>query len=532
MIKKPFRKSKIYQLNLRNTLKTRKLIIYLTLISIFSLQIFSQTKSADLIIFNANIRTLDKKQPKAEAIAISGNEIFKIGTNKEIRALIGKETKTIDAAGKLVLPGFNDSHVHFLGIGNQFFSINLREAKTLQEAVEKIKFYVKFLPKNHWLLGGFWDNEKWKPNDAPTKELIDAAAPDNPVFLYNKNPQIALVNSQALKIAGFDKKTKEVKNGGIERDDAGEATGIIRGEAVRFMKAHTPNPADKQESAAAETATNYAAYFGITSVQDVHSDDNITIFRELEKQGKLKTRVYDCVTLPNWQKLTQAGIKRAGGDAMLRRGCLKHFSDGDFEVIPDLLKMMIPADKADLQITVHAIGSNANQVVLNAFEQVEKANGKKDRRFRIEHAHRMRREDIKRFAATDTIASMQPYLFFSGVFNDSQPYRDLLASGASLAFGSDASMTDFNPLMGIYAAVGGASSGENTQTISVEEAVRAYTLGSAYAEFQENVKGTLTAGKLADIIILSDDIFTISPENIRTTKVLSTIVDGQIVYQK
>ena len=506
--------------------------IILTIVFIFSLQIYSQTKSADLIIFNANIRTLDDKQPKAEAVAISGNKISRIGTNKEIKALIGKETKTIDAAGKLVLPGFNDSHVHFLGIGNQFFSINLRDAKTPQEMVEKIEFYAKFLPKDHWILGGFWDNENWKPRAAPTKELIDAAAPDNPVFLYNKNPQIALVNSKALQIAGFDKKTKEIRNGVIERDKDGEATGIIRGEAIRFMKAFTPNPANKLESAAAETATNYAAYFGITSVQDVHSDDNIAIFRELEKQGKLKTRVYDCVTLPNWQYLAEKGIKRAGGDAMLRRGCLKHFSDGDFEVIPDLLKMMIPADKADLQITIHAIGSNANQVVLDTFEQVEKANGKKDRRFRIEHAHRMRTEDIKRFAATNTIASMQPYLFFGGVFNGSQPYRDLLASGVPLAFGSDASMTDFNPLMGIYAAVNRGSSVENTQTISVEEAVRAYTLGSAFAEFQENVKGTLTVGKLADIIILSDDIFSINPEQIRTTKVLTTIVDGKIVYQK
>lgn len=506
--------------------------IILTTVFIFSLQIFSQTKSADLIIFNANIRTLDEKQPKAEAIAISGNKISAVGTNKQIRALTGKETKTIDAAGKLVLPGFNDSHVHFLAIGNQFFSINLRDAKTPQEVVEKIKFYAQFLPKDHWILGGFWDNENWKPNDAPTKELIDAAAPDNPVFLYNKNPQIALVNSKALQIAGFDKKTKEIRNGVIERDGAGEATGILRGEAVRFMKAFTPNPANKQVSAAAETATNYAAYFGITSVQDVHSDDNIEIFRELEKQGKLKTRVYDCVTLPNWKKLAESGIKRAGGDAMLRRGCLKHFSDGDFEVIPDLLKMMIPADKADLQITIHAIGSNANQVVLNAFEQVEKANGKKDRRFRIEHAHRMRTEDIKRFATTDTIASMQPYLFFGGVFNYSQPYRDLLASGASLAFGSDASMTDFDPLYGIYAAVNRANSKDiPNQTISVEEAVKAYTIGSAFAEFQEDVKGTISVGKLADIIILSDDIFTIKPENIPNAKVLTTIVGGKIVYE-
>ncbi len=508
-------------------------LIILTIVFIFQIQIFSQTKPADLVILNANIRTMNDKQPTAEAVAISGNKISAIGKNTEIRALIGKETKTIDALGKLVLPGFNDSHVHFLAIGNQFFSIDLKNVKTPQEAVEQIKFFAAFLPKNHWILGGFWDNENWKPNDLPTRELIDAAAPEHPVFLYNKNPQIALANSLALNIAGYDRKTKEIKNGIIERNEAGEATGIIRGEAVRYLKAFTPGIADKQESAAAETATNYAAYYGVTSVQDVHSDDNIEIFRELERQGKLKTRIYDCITLPEWEKLAASGIKRADGDAMLRRGCLKHFSDGDFEVIPDLLKMMIPADKADLQIALHAIGSNANQIVLNAFEQVEKVNGKKDRRFRVEHAHRMRSEDIKRFAATGTIASMQPHLFFGGVFNNSEPYRDLLASGASLAFGSDAAITSLNPLLGIYAAVNrGSSKNEFAQTISVEEAVRAYTIGSAFAEFQENVKGTLTVGKLADIIILSDDIFTINPENIRNTKVLTTIVDGKIVYQR
>jgi predicted amidohydrolase YtcJ len=506
--------------------------ISFAIICIFQIQIFPQTKTADLVIFNANVRTLDKKKPKAEAVAVSGNKFLAIGTNKEIRAFIGEKTKTIDANGKLILPGFNDSHVHFLGIGKQFFSIDLRETKTPQEAVEKIKFYVKFLPKNHWILGGFWDNVNWKPNDLPTKELIDAATPENPVFIYNKNPQIALANSLALKIAGFDKKDKAIKNGVIECNESGEPTGIVRGEAVKYLKAFTPNLSEKQESAAAETSTNYAAYFGVTSVQDVHSDDNIEIFRELERQGKLKTRVYDCITLPNWEKLANAGIKRASGDAMIRKGCLKHFSDGDFDVIPDLLKMMIPADKADLQIAVHAIGSRANQVVLNAFEEVEKTNGKRDRRFRIEHAHNMRREDLKRFSASNTIASMQPHLFFGGVFNYSEPYRDLLDSGAKVSFGSDASITDFNPLLGIYAAVmrGNLKDSAN-QAISVEEAVRAYTIGSAYAEFQENVKGTLTVGKFADMIILSDDIFTIPTEKIPDAKVLTTIVDGKIVYK-
>lgn len=506
--------------------------IIFSIICILQVTVFPQSKSADLVIFNANIRTLDEKSPKAQAIAVSENKISAVGSNKEIRAFIGEKTKSIDAQGRLILPGFNDSHVHFLSIGKQFFSIDLKNTKSPQEAVEKIKFHIKFLPKGHWILGGFWNSENWTPNEFPTKELLDAATPENPVFLYNKDTKIALVNSLALRIAGFDKKTKIIKNGVIERTESGEATGIIRGEAVRFMKAFTPALSVNQDKAAAETATNYAAYFGITSVQDVHSDDNTAIFRELEKEGKMKTRVYECIALPKWQTLADGGIKRANGDAMFRKGCLKHFSDGDFEILPDLLKMMLPADKADLQIMVHAIGSRANQVVLDAFEQVKKTNGNRDRRFRIEHAHNMRREDLKRFAATETVASMQPYLFRGGIFNYSEPYKDLLASGAKISFGSDAPMTDFNPLSAIYAAVNkGRASELPDQTVSVEEAVRAYTLGSAFAEFQENIKGTLSVGKLADMIILSNDIFEIPSEKIPETKVLTTIVDGKIVYE-
>ena len=499
---------------------------------IFQAQVFAQSAQADLVIFNANVRTLAKELPRAQAIAISRDEISAIGANEEIRAFIGANTQKIDAQGKLVLPGFNDSHVHFLSIGNKFFSIDLRDAKTAQEIVPKVKFYAEFLPRGHWILGGFWDNENWQPADLPTKELIDAATPDNPVFLYNKNTEVALVNSLALKIAGFDKKTKEIQNGIIERDKNGEPTGIIRGEAIKYMKAFTPKLSARLESAAAETATNYAASLGVTSVQDVHSDDSIEIYRELQKVGKLKTRVYDCVPLPDWEKLSQAGIKRASGDAMLRRGCLKYFSDGDFEVIPDLAKLMIAADRADLQIMVHAIGSDANQIVLDVFEQVARQNGKRDRRFRVEHAHNMRVQDIKRFAPLKTIASMQPHLFFGGIFNSSEPYRALLDADANLSFGSDASITDFNPLLGIYAAVArGTSKNSPTQAISVEEAVRAYTEGSAYAEFQENVKGTLEVGRLADLIILSNDIFTIDVEDIPKTEVLTTIVDGKVVYQ-
>lgn len=493
---------------------------------LFNFPIFPQTGTADLAIVNAKIRTMDEKKPQAEAIAISGGKISAVGANKEIRALIGAKTKVIDAGDKLVLPGFNDSHVHFTGIGNLFSSIDLREAKTPQEAVERIRHFAKFLPKGRWILGGGWNNENWTPNALPTKELIDAATPDNPVFIYHANPRTAWVNSLALKLAKIDQIKKFVKDGMIERDEKGEPTGILRDSAIISVRNVIPPLPSKNWSEVIETASSYAASLGVTSVQDVHSDELIEIYRELHRQGKLKTRIYDCSPLSAWRKLAQAGVKRASGDAFVRGGCLKHFSDGFYDQTPELFENISAADRADLQVMIHAIGGDANDIVLTIFERVAIENGAKDRRFRVEHAHNFRPQDLRRFGRSKTIASMQPHLFSGG-----EPYRSLLDANAFLAFGSDASITDFNPLYGIYAAVARGNPISSSQTISVKEAVRAYTVGSAYAEFQENAKGSLSVGKLADLVVLSDDIFTIKPENIRRTRVLTTIVDGRVVFE-
>ena len=505
------------------------LIISLLLLSIST---FSQNVKADLVIINAKIRTLDKENPKAEAMAISGNKISKIGTTKEIRALAGAKTKTIDAGGRLVLPGFNDSHVHFMGIGNQFSWVDLRDAKTPQEIVERIEYYVKFLPKGRWIVGGGWNQENWTPPNLPTKELIDAVTPDNPVFIYHSNPQTALVNSLALKLAGIDKNNK---NREIVRDEKGEPTGILKNSAHGSVKKFIPEFRTKEWLSVAETASNYAASLGVTSVQDMSGDNFLEIYREVARRGRLKTRIYDCTNLFEWQKSAETGIRRADGDSMVRGGCLKSFSDGDFESLQKLYNYVQPADKAGFQVMIHAIGNSANGIVLTVLERVAKANGGRDRRFRIEHAHNVRQEDLKRFGKSKIIASMQPFLFIGGTRTNTESYRALLDTNAALAFGSDASITDFNPLLGIFAAVNRKNSNNESeisdQTISVEEAVRLYTIGSAYAEFQENVKGTISVGKLADIIILSDDIFSISPDKIRNTKVLTTIVDGKVVYE-
>ncbi|HUR97606.1 MAG TPA: amidohydrolase family protein, partial [Pyrinomonadaceae bacterium] len=272
----------------------------------------------------------------------------------------------------------------------------------------------------------------------------------------------------------------------------------------------------------AETATNYAASLGVTSVQDMHSDDSREIYRGLERRGKLKTRVYDCLPLRDWRKLKASRLLTSSGD-MVTDGCLKGFSDGDDESKPALLRDVAAADDAGLQIMIHAIGPSANRIVLDVFERAAKTNKPRDRRLRVEHAHNVADLDLPRFGRSKIVASMQPYLFEG---SRGSRYGTLLKQRAPVAFGSDASIVDLNPLFGIHAAVNNV-----TEPISVYEAVRAYTVTAAYAQFEEKEKGTIEPGKLADFVILSDDVFAIDRKKIHDVKVVLTVVDGRVVYQ-
>jgi len=481
---------------------------------------------ADLIIINANVRTMASEQPKAEAIAVSNGEIIAVGSAKTIRALAGEGTKTIDAGGRLVIPGFNDAHVHLGAIGNIFSSIDLRGVKTPKEFTERFARYTRFLPKGRWILGSGWDNRSWVPNDPPTRALIDEVTSDNPVFVYNVDSKAAFANGLALKIAGIDKTIKDPFGGTIFHDSSGEPTGVLRGSAIPMVGNKVPQNHMKSWPEVIETASNYAASLGITSVQDMQSDDLGDILRELARQGKLKTRVYDCTALSDWRELATLGRKAATGDAMVRTGCVKFFADDEHEDIVQLERDIAGADKAGLQVAIHAIGPGPNEVVLIAYEKAAKANGPRDRRFRIEHTHNARPEDLPRIARLDAIASMQPWLFYGENGTTSDDYKKILGLGTHVAFGSDASIKEFDPILGIYAAV--SSKG----AISVEQAVHAYTVGSAYAEFQEEKKGTIEVGKLADFVILSDDIFSIDRSKIRSVRVESTIVGGKVVFQR
>jgi len=510
--------------------KNRKLKrIFPVLLSFFIFQFSINAQiSADLVITNANVRTMDAKNPRADTIVVTGGRISAVGNKSKMQIAFGNKTDVIDAGGKLVLPGFNDAHVHFTTMGSQFFSVDLREAKTPSEIVEKIKFYVRFLPKGQWILGGGWNNSSWSPNDLPTKDLIDSSTPDNPVFIYHANAKMVLVNSLALRLAQIGKTAKEITDGEIVRDATGAPVGILKNSAIDLIKKFVPPFATENKLAVAETASNYAAAFGVTSVQDMSADDNTEIYLELARRGRLKTRIYDCAGLSDWQKLAKNNVKKSSGDAMIRRGCLKGLADGDADSTAKLYEEILAADTAGLQIMVHAIGASANDQILTIFERVIKANGRKDRRFRVEHAHNFRPQDFRRFADSGIIASVQPFLFSKNSGKSFEPLRTLLANSATLAFGSDSSLIPVNPLFGIAAAV---NANDPRQKISVEEAVRFYTAGAAFAEFQEKEKGTITVGKLADFVILSDDIFTMNPNEISKTRVLKTIVDGRVVFE-
>ncbi len=549
----------------------RKLSL-LTLLLTLYVPASSQTFSAELVVVNANVHTMNASQKQAASIAVLGNKIIAIGSDADTKGLIGPKTRVIDAKGKLVIPGFNDAHVHFLESGIQLSSVDLRSAKDPKEFVERIKAFAAKLPKGRWILGGKWDHENWTPNNLPTAAMIDAATPDNPVFIDRLDGHMALANTLAMNLAKVDKNVKDVEGGEIVRDAAGNPTGIFKDAAMMYVAKTIPDFTFDEKLEAAQAATEYAASLGVTSVQDMSAGTDVGVYQELMRQGKLKTRVYACSPLSDFKRWQNAGVRYAFGSAMLRVGCLKGYADGSLgsttawffepyldspnstglasDEIPKMAEMIAAADKSGLQINIHAIGDRANATILDNFAKAEQANGARDRRFRIEHAQHLRQEDIKRFGSQKVVASMQPFHIIDDGrwawkrldekrLKGTYAFRSLLDSGTVLAFGSDSPVAPLDPLFGVYAAVTRRTLDDKNpngwipeQKITVEETVRAFTWGSAYAEFQESVKGTLDVGKLADFVIVSDDIFTIDPVKIKDAKILVTVVDGKVVFQK
>jgi predicted amidohydrolase YtcJ len=554
-----------------------KTVLYSALFSTLLFPGLGQAQSkpaADLIITNAKIWTVDKSLPTAQAVAVWGDRIAAVGSNAEVDAWRGPKTLVVDAGGRLLLPGFNDAHVHFVGGGRQLDAIQLNDATSAAEFSRRIGKRAQATLQGEWILGGRWDETKWTPPTMPTKELIDPATTDIPVFVSRYDGHMGLANSVALRLAGITAKTPDPPGGTVVRDAAGNPTGALKDAAMAYVRKVIPPLSHDQRLKAAKGALAHAASVGVTSVQNMSVGyADIAIYSELLQRGELTTRIYAAPSVMGAEDQAKIGIRHAFGGPYLRLGALKAFADGslgsgtayffdpftnqpnnrgllsdEMNPVSAMRDRMMAADTAGLQICTHAIGDEGISTILDLYSDVIKAHGDGDRRFRIEHAQHMAAKDFERFAQLHVIASMQPYhAIDDGRFAErylgrdrasrTYAFRTFLDHHVRLAFGTDWPVAPLDPMQTIYAAVTRATlDGKNPngwfpeQKLTVAETVEAYTMGSAYAEFQEAEKGSITPGKLADMVLLSDDIFSVDPVRIRDTKVLKTFVGGKLVY--
>jgi predicted amidohydrolase YtcJ len=527
-----------------------------------------------LKVVNARIFTGDSQQAWAEALGVRDATIVRVGSNAELATV--PATRIVDARGNLLVPGFIDAHVHFLEGGQRLASVQLRQARSQADFVAAIRDYAATVPRGTWITGGDWDHENWGGR-LPERQWIDAVTPDHPVWVNRLDGHMALANRAALRAAGVSRGTADVEGGTIVRDASGEPTGVLKDNAMALVGRHVPDPSPKAMDKALDAAMRYVAERGVTSVHHMGSWSDLDVFARAHARGTLRTRIYAAVPLATWPRLRDAvaarqfGGEHGRGDDWLKVGALKGFVDGSlgshtaaflepFSDAPkdrglfvntpaDLYSWIEGADRAGLHVLVHAIGDRANRDLLTIFERVAREHGTRDRRFRIEHAQHVSPTDIPRFGALGVIASMQPYhAIDDGRWADkvigphrartTYAFRSLIDAKARLAFGSDWFVAPPAPLEGIYAAVTRRTlDGRHPdgwvpeQKIGVTDALMAYTAGAAYGEFAEQRKGRLRPGFLADFVLLDRDVFTVSAEQIRDTRVVMTVIGGRVVHE-
>ena len=531
---------------------------------------------ADIAIINGSVWTGAPDRPHAEAIAVRDGHILAVGSTADVRERAGAGARIIDASQAFILPGFADSHTHFISGGFSLRNVRLRDAKSRHEFARRVAEKARELGKGRWVLNGGWDHEQFTPPELPRKEWIDAVTPDNPVCISRLDGHMVLANSLALRIAGITRETPVPPGGEIVIDPAtGNPTGILKDAAMRLVYRHVPQPSAAERRDAAELALKHAAEHGLTSVHDMSDTSCYDVYRELAGREHLTCRIAVYIPITEMDRTVQNVQIPARENDCLKLAGLKGFVDGSlgaatayfFEPYADnaqtcglLHDQMYPegimeervrkADRLGLQVAVHAIGDRANSLLLDIYGRASSAGGKRDRRWRIEHAQHLRPDDIVRMGKMGVIGSMQPYhAIDDGCWAEKKlgrarlkttyAFRSLLDCGVTLAFGSDWPVAPLDPLAAIYAAATRRTvDGKNPegwipeQKITVEQAVRGFTAGAAYAEFEESLKGTIEEGKLADIVVLDRDIFRTPPEQIRETRVLMTFAGGRIVYER
>ena len=566
---------------------------------------FLIAEKADLVIQNAYVWTVDFSKPTAEAVAVRNNKIIFVGSNKAVQKYIDGNTNIIDAGGKLVLPGFNDNHVHFESTCRIVTGLNLLDIHQEKPFISRVRdVHERFTP-GVWITGGLWSAyQAWESSSIseegrkakidffkPHRKMVDNFTAERPIFIQRFDQKVFFANSKALEIAGITKEGADPPNIHVERDKRRKPTGILTGSGVqKYFNNIIPPRSWEQRVWESEAVLKRCARFGVTSLSDMSDARQREIFYYLRNEDKLTVRIHSRGYLDQWEKMSELGIKIGSGDSMIRLGTVKAWIDGimgnstarfyeaythnsdEFgiwrkimfpwrsqsggrDLQSNLEYLAIKADSAGIQLSVHAIGDAANGYLLDMMNRLNEHNGVKNRRFRLVHAQVIRPDDFKRFKNMSIVAEVQPYHCTDDMrwmeerigherSKGAYAFRSLWDSGAVVCFGSDspgtnASRYPLNPMLGLYAAVTRQTLDGKpvdgwfpNEKLSVEEAIQAYTLNSAYASFEENIKGSITEGKLADIIILSDNLLEIDPSKIKDVEVKTTIFNGKIIYQQ
>jgi hypothetical protein len=531
-------------------------------------------RAPDTVLVGGTVWTGVPGAPLAGGVGITDGGIVAVGSSAEIRGFAGPGTTVIDLDGRFAMPGFIDTHTHFVEGGFQLARVDLRDADSPAEFARRLAAVADTLPDGLWIEGGDWDHELWG-GELPDRSWIDSVSPRNPVMVRRLDWHMLLANSLAMDLAGVRDDTPSPPGGAIVRDAEGRMTGVFRDEAMGLIGRAVPDPSERELDTALRAAMAHAASLGVTGVHDMGLGDwsHLETYRRARAAGDLTLRVYAFTSLALWKRAADE-ITTAGGrgDAWLRFGGMKGFIDGSLgsstalfmepydgepdnrglfvTELEDLRSWMESADSVGLQIAIHAIGDRANAVLLDLYEELERAHGTRDRRLRIEHAQHLKPEDVRRIGRMGVIPAAQPYhaaddgrwaIRRVGAARTSEMYafRSLLDAGARLAFGSDWTVAPLDPWLGVHAAVTRRTiDGQNPggwhpeQRVDVEEALIAYTRDAARAGFHEDLVGTLETGKRADIVVTDQNPFEIEPEDLADVRTEMTFVDGRVVYRR